>query len=131
MPDIISTLLVGAVGAIFGAWASGRYVIWQAREAARHDLRAIVIRMGVYVEQCKGINGNRVDPWTVYMEDAIAAYLRYRTLLLPWQRAELDRNWTKFQGTRPDGDTPYAHTPMGDNIQGTVARSIQFLKTIG
>ena len=40
------------------------------------------------------------------------------------------RNWTAFQGTKPDGDTPYAYVPMCDNIEGAVNRSLKFLKTI-
>jgi hypothetical protein len=109
-----SVVFSGLIGALVGGLLAGRYLVWQTREAAKHELRSIVIRMGIHVQQCKGIGGNRTEAWTVYMEDAIAAYQRYRALILPWQRSRLDRGWTRFQGTDPNGSTPYAYAPMMD-----------------
>ena len=124
-----SVVLSGLVGALIGGLLAGRYLVWQTRESAKHQLRSIVIRMGAHVQQCKGINAQRTEPWSVYMEDAIAAYQRYRTLLLPWQRPKLDRAWTSFQGTKPDGHTPYSYAPMTD-FQNSLGRVTQFLKAL-
>src|SRR5437867_4344141 len=90
-------LVSGLLGALIGGILAGRYLVWQTREVAKHNLRAIAIRIGVHAQQCKGIHGQRTDPWSVYIEDAIAAFLRYRALLLPWQRKALDDAWTSFQ----------------------------------
>ena len=86
----------GILGAIIGGLIAGLYVGWQTRELARHNLRAIIIKMGVYVQQCKGMTDGkgdygRTEPWTVYMDEAIACYLRFRAISLPWNRSALDR----------------------------------------
>lgn len=112
-----SNLLSGMFGAIIGGLIAGLYVGWQTRELARHNLRAIIIKMGVYVQQCKGMTDGkgdygRTEPWTVYMDEAIACYLRYRAISLPWNRSALDRAWTQFQSNDPAGPAPYLRAPM-------------------
>lgn len=109
-------LFSGFVGAIIGGLMAIAAVLWQSGETARHNLRAVVTKMGVHVIQCKG-DGGRTEPWTVYMDEALSAFNRYRAFVwLPSNRKRLDQAWISFQGTDPDGTTPFSYAPTAINI---------------
>ena len=126
--------LSGFIGAVLGGGicglVTGLFVQWQARETARHNLRAIAIRMGVHVKQCKGRGeGRRTEPWTIYMDEAVSAYHRYRALLWKNRRGDLDLAWKDFQGVDPAGDSLLAYRSMMDfdDCQNRVINLINFL----
>jgi hypothetical protein len=106
----------GFIGAILGGLicgvVTGGFIYWQAIEVARHNLRSVVIRMGVHVSQCKGHGQGPTEPWTVYMDEAVSAYHRYRALIV-WKksRASLDKAWKAFKGSS-DEESHFAFRGM-------------------
>lgn len=36
------------IGVLVGGFAAGRYLIWQTREQARHELRSVVLKIGAH-----------------------------------------------------------------------------------
>jgi|GEM_PF-4397305 len=137
MPDshpILTNLLSGLFGALFGGWVAGFYIQWQTRELSKHELRAVVLRMGFHVATARGTtrgdeHDRATDPWFEVMPEAIACYQRFRALLMfPWQRRALDADWQRFQGTEPQGDDRFMHAPLMG--QAGTKRVCEFLDAI-
>ncbi|QTN32546.1 hypothetical protein HZ994_09455 [Akkermansiaceae bacterium] len=131
-----SLLLSGLIGAILGGGVcglvTGWFIYWQSAEVARHNLRSVVVRMGVHLKQGKSTAGGDrgSEPWTVYMDEALSAYYRYRALLVfPFRQDRLDAAWKEFQGTDPNGDTPFAYRSLmiHDNSTYRITQFVNFL----
>ena len=128
--EILLNLLSGFVGALLGSVITGGIMYWQAVETARHELRILVSRLGFHAKQSRGTGQNRSDPMgTPLLDDAVAAYHRYRALLpiRCWKRS-LDNAWTAFQGHDPREEDPLSHTQLvGDEGARRAVVMLRFL----
>lgn len=115
--SIILSLVSGIMGAVIGGIIAGIFIYWQTFESARSNLRAVVTRMAIHAKKGRGIPpayAHAIDPWSMnYMDEAIAAYHRYRGLLFRrgW-REKLDVAWTTFQGVDPNGPDRFLAVQM-------------------